>query len=267
MYARSLDGLITKLTRYPARVVLLASVVLIVQSGCASFSTYEKKSTAVEDDTKTLDSEPTVVNSDIESEGTQPEQLASADGTTPVIPPIPLDLMVCETRVSNVPDEAVDRRISRPSHTACLNGVPLLIAPAPGACLTSGFGPRLINGKLKDHWGIDLQSKPAGDVVAAASGEVVVKDFREKDFGNWIVIDHGSDVYTSYAHLASVDSAITEGSQVNQGQILGIMGRTGNATNAVHVHYEIRQGELLNKNYFGLKEEDPFTLPGSCPAS
>ena len=263
MNARYFDGLPTKLTRFPARVVFLALVALLVQSGCASSTAYDKKQTALGDDTKSPVLKASEADSVNEPLDTTPEQIASIGEITPGIAQTPLDLMICNTHVSNVPDEAVGRRISRPSVTACLNGVPLLIAPAPGACLTSGFGPR----RGRPHRGIDLQSKPAGEVVAAASGQVLINQFREKDFGNFIVIDHGSDVFTSYAHLASVDSAIAEGSQVKQGQILGIMGRSGNATNAVHLHYEIRHGELSNKNYFGLKEEDPFTLPGSCPAS
>ena len=66
--------------------------------------------------------------------------------------------------------------------------------------------------------------KAAGDVVAAGSGEVILSEFRKKDYGNWIVIDHGSNVYTSYAHLASVDPSISKGAQITQGQTLGACG-------------------------------------------
>ena len=214
----------------PHCTVLLPLVLLIMLSGCASFQSTEKKIPELND-----------------------------DSTSPLVKS--LDLMICKMTVSNAP-LSVDRQVSRPSATGCLNGVTLLVAPAPGACLTSGFGRR--TGGL--HNGIDMQSKPAGDVVAAGSGEVILSEFRKKDYGNWIVIDHGSNVYTSYAHLASVDPSISKGAQITQGQTLGVMGQSGHAATAVHLHYEIRQGKFLNNNYFGLTPIDPFTLSSSCPA-
>ena len=249
-------------TRRPGRTVLFLSVALILLSACASFSGIEDKVSGVSDSTGSPVVKVTEADLPIDESDTSTVDVASLGVATSGITQAPLDLMICNMTVSNAPS-AVDRRVSRPSATGCLNGVPLLVAPAPGACLTSGFGPR--RGRL--HKGIDLQSRPAGNVVAAASGEVIISKDRKQDYGNWIVIDHGSDVYTAYAHLASVDPSIRKGAKVTQKQTLGIMGKTGGATSAVHLHYEIRQGKLVNNNFFGLTPVDPFDLDLSCPPS
>lgn len=175
-----------------------------------------------------------------------------------------LDTRICKTQVSNAP-VAINNQISRASAAACVNGIPLMVNPAPEACLTSGFGQR--NGRA--HKGIDYQSKPAGKVVAAAPGSVITRGYRTSDFGNWVVIDHGSDVYTAYAHLASIDKSVTEGLQVIQGQALGTMGNSGPSwIRAIHLHYEVRTGNIDQaRSFFNLKAIDPYAYPGSCPAS
>lgn len=174
-----------------------------------------------------------------------------------------LDLLLCKTRVSNPP--AVDgKRVVRQSALACQNGVALMVAPAPQACLTSGFGSR--SGRL--HKGIDFQSKPTGSVVAAGSGVIMESSFRQKDFGNWIVIDHGSNLFTGYAHLASVAADIRKGVHVERGQVLGVMGSSGDATTSIHLHYEVRHGNMATaRSFFRLTPVDPFDLPGTCKSS
>ncbi|NND90202.1 MAG: M23 family metallopeptidase [Granulosicoccus sp.] len=172
---------------------------------------------------------------------------------------LPLQLMICKTQVSNPPANE-RRRVLRRSALGCLNGVSVLVAPAPGACLTSGYGPR-----PRLHKGVDYQSRPASAVVAAAAGTVVEFGFRQQDFGHWIVIDHGSGVYTGYAHLDRTEPGLAKGVRVTRGQPLGIMGKTGNSTSSVHLHYEIRRGNLATaRSWFRLDPVDPFALPGRC---
>ena len=169
-------------------------------------------------------------------------------------------LKLCDTFVSN-PPRANGRLISRPTVNACVDGVDLLIAPAPGACLSSGFGPR----NQRPHKGVDYQSRPAGQVVAAAEGKVLRIEYREKDFGHWVILQHDSGVFTGYAHLKSVARNLKPGDHVRQGQVLGVMGNTGNAARAVHLHFEIRQGNFYNaKRWWGLRPLNPFALPADC---
>lgn len=169
-----------------------------------------------------------------------------------------LDLHICPKMfVSNKPKLASLNR----TNLACINGVELQVSPAPKACLSSGFGKR----GERQHRGIDYQSKPAGPVVAASNGKVVKAEYRKKDYGNWVVIDHGTGVYSSYAHLANFGDGIVVGASVRKGQTLGKMGSSGISTDAIHLHYEIRQGDINNpKNWWGMKAINPFKLPVVC---
>ena len=171
-----------------------------------------------------------------------------------------LDLNLCNISVSNPPD-SIAGRVLRTSATACLNDVQLLVAPAPGACLTSGYGRR--SGRI--HRGIDYQTLPAGRIVSAGNGIIVEKGFRSKDFGNWLVIGHGAGVYSAYGHLANFKPGLFKGKPLRQGEYLGVMGSTGNATRAVHLHFEVRQGQIPTiGNFFSLESVDPFALPAQC---
>lgn len=189
----------------------------------------------------------------------------SACSTTLKIPdgvitsPKQLDLALCPMKVSNAP-KTLSGKVQRESALACLNNIELLINPAPDACLSSGFGN---NGRK--HKGIDYHKRPAGIVVAAGNGAVKTITYRQRDFGNWIIIEHGANVYTAYGHLARVNHNLREGMPIKQGQTLGIMGETGTGANGVHLHFEVRQGNYQNsKGWWGLTAVDPFRLDGQC---
>lgn len=194
--------------------------------------------------------------------------LLSACSTTPRTPSVPsgpttpsmqLDLALCPMKVSNAPKISAGK-VQRKSALGCLNGVELLINPAPHACLSSGFGNR-----GRKHSGIDYHKRPAGNVIAAGNGIIKTITYRQKDFGHWIIIWHGAGVYTAYGHLAKVNTHLREGSSIKQGQTLGIMGETGAGANGVHLHFEVRQGNYQNsKGWWGLTAIDPFQLAGQC---
>lgn len=171
-----------------------------------------------------------------------------------------LDLNLCNTTVSNPPN-AIAGRVLRESSLSCLNRQTLLLVPAPGACVTSGYGRRF----GKQHHGIDYQALPAGPVIAAGGGTVVRKSYRARDLGNWIVIDHGSGVYTAYGHLSRIQRGLSVGGKIRQGQRLGVMGATGKAARGVHLHFEIRVGRLTPEtSFFSLQSVNPFALPADC---
>lgn len=150
--------------------------------------------------------------------------------------------------VSNAPSSDSERNVRGYRPLASVNGVRLLVNPAPKSCLSSNYGTR--NGRL--HKGMDFQSQPAGPVVAAAAGTVVEAGYRD-DYGTFVLIDHGSGVYTRYAHLASATSAAKEGRQVKLGSHLGIMGNTASYRIPVHLHYEVLTGDYNTpKKSFGL---------------
>ncbi|MBR2587960.1 MAG: M23 family metallopeptidase [Bacilli bacterium] len=108
-----------------------------------------------------------------------------------------------------------------------------------------------VNGRVQSgaHTGMDIVciSKASPKICAVASGTVVVAKAGSTGYGNYVVIQHISDegkrFYTLYGHMVDGSIAVAEGSEVKVGQVLGIMGSTGNSTGP-HLHFEVR----LNDN-------------------
>ena len=104
--------------------------------------------------------------------------------------------------------------------------------------ITSPFGnKRVFNGQLKSfHNGIDFRARSATPVYAANSG--VVKMAENLFYsGNAVVIDHGTGIFTIYAHLSRID--VTAGQLVEKGQRLGLTGATGRVSGP-HLHWGVK---------------------------
>ncbi len=104
--------------------------------------------------------------------------------------------------------------------------------------ISSPFGKW--RGKHK-HEGIDIPM-PAGTPIRAARNGVVLRTGNNstmgfRGYGNFVMLDHGGNVKTFYAHCSKV--AVAEGQRVMQGQIIGYVGSTGRST-ANHLHFEVR---------------------------
>ena len=117
--------------------------------------------------------------------------------------------------------------------------------PPTAGYLSSGFGIRLNpfsrrnesdEGLLGYHTGIDISNQENTPIQATADGEVVQAGWMDR-YGNGVVVSHTDELETLYAHMARV--RVKTGQMVSRGDILGDMGRTGNAT-GVHLHYEVR---------------------------
>jgi murein DD-endopeptidase MepM/ murein hydrolase activator NlpD len=98
--------------------------------------------------------------------------------------------------------------------------------------LTSRYGHRW--GRM--HTGIDVAA-PGGTPIAAAKAGSVLYTGWMGGYGNLVVLDHGDDVVTLYAHQSRI--AVNEGQPLAQGQTLGYVGSTGHSTGN-HLHFEIR---------------------------
>jgi murein DD-endopeptidase MepM/ murein hydrolase activator NlpD len=89
------------------------------------------------------------------------------------------------------------------------------------------------------HRAIDIGGSKGAPVVASDSGFVVYAGWDDSGYGRMLLIDHGNGWHTLYAHL---DVYLIDYEQsVAQGQQIGTIGRTGNATGS-HLHFEIWQG-------------------------
>ena len=81
---------------------------------------------------------------------------------------------------------------------------------------------------------------PVGtDVYAVANGTVITVVSKTDSYGKYIVIDHGNNVYSLYAHLS--EFKVSKNDYVVQGQVIALSGNTGNSTGP-HLHFEIRVG-------------------------
>lgn len=112
--------------------------------------------------------------------------------------------------------------------------------PTPGySYITSGFGWRTLYGRPNYHTGIDIAGSGiyGSPVIASNTGRVVRVRYYTTGYGYHVMIDHGSNNWTVYAHLSAI--SVNEGDWVAQGQTVGFVGSTGNSTGP-HLHFEIR---------------------------
>ena len=127
-----------------------------------------------------------------------------------------------------------------------------LIWPCPASKrITSGFGNRKspTKGASTYHEGIDIGAPTGSTVLAAAAGEVVISKYSYSA-GNYIMINHGSGIFTVYMHLSI--RSVDVGQELSQGQKIGEVGSTGYSTGP-HLHFGIRK----NGNYV-----NPLTFVG-----
>lgn len=112
--------------------------------------------------------------------------------------------------------------------------------PVPGWLeLTSDFGSRVhpILQVPKQHTGVDIGARDGVEAVAALGGTVMFIEALPA-YGQIVVIDHGGQLATVYAHLSAV--AVREGDQVGSGEPVGRVGATG-AVTGPHLHFEVRR--------------------------
>lgn len=112
--------------------------------------------------------------------------------------------------------------------------------PAAGRIVTT-FGaqvhPRFGTRTFRN--GVDIEAGEGTDIAAVYAGSVVYTGWF-KGYGNLIILDHGHDYYTLYAHVA--DMLVREGDDVKQGQRIGTVGDTGSLAGA-RLYFEVRYKE------------------------
>ena len=84
--------------------------------------------------------------------------------------------------------------------------------------------------------GVDIEAQEGTEVNAVYAGNVVYTGWF-KGYGNLIILDHGNDYYTLYAHIA--DILVKEADEVRQGQRIGTVGDTGSLTGP-RLYFEVR---------------------------
>ena len=115
--------------------------------------------------------------------------------------------------------------------------------------VTSGFGYRVhpIDGVVKFHYGSDFGVVDGSDISAFANGIVIsVQEFD--GYGLTVIIDHGNDFSTLYAHCSQI--LVKQGDKVKRGDKIALSGHSGRVTGP-HMHFElIRSGIYLNPEFY-----------------
>ena len=103
--------------------------------------------------------------------------------------------------------------------------------------VASGYGWRVdpVYHTRRFHEGMDFTANTGTDVYATGNGTVTFSGWRQ-GFGNCVIINHGFNYETLYAHL--IKSLVHAGEQVRRGDIIAMVGSTGKSTGP-HLHYEV----------------------------
>ena len=116
--------------------------------------------------------------------------------------------------------------------------------PAPSYTrISDEYGERMhptLNVK-KFHNGLDMAAPGGSPILAAYNGTVVAAAYSST-MGNYIMIDHGDNLYTIYMHASKL--YVSQGAEVTKGQKIAAVGTTGRSTGN-HLHFGVR----LNGSY------------------
>lgn len=116
--------------------------------------------------------------------------------------------------------------------------------PAPSYTrISDDYGNRLhpILGVTQFHNGVDMAAPGGSPILAAYNGTVVAAAYSSS-MGNYIMIDHGDNLFTIYMHASAL--YVSKGAEVVKGQKIAAVGTTGRSTGN-HLHFSVR----LNGNY------------------
>ncbi len=88
----------------------------------------------------------------------------------------------------------------------------------------------------EDHYGVDIVSKKNEPVMSVASGTVILSSWTQ-DSGYVIAIQHSANLISIYKHNAELLKKT--GNFVNGGEVIAIIGNTGDLTDGPHLHFEL----------------------------
>lgn len=97
-------------------------------------------------------------------------------------------------------------------------------------------------GTMRAHRGVDYGA-PTGTPIKATGAGTVEFIGTQNGYGQVVILRHGKEFTTLYAHMSRFAKGLKKGSRVQQGQVIGHVGMTGLATGP-HLHYEFRKGGL-----------------------
>ncbi|MDP1709024.1 MAG: peptidoglycan DD-metalloendopeptidase family protein [Gammaproteobacteria bacterium] len=92
--------------------------------------------------------------------------------------------------------------------------------------------------RMRAHKGVDYAAPTGTPIRAASNGKVIFRGVKG-GYGNTIILQHAGSYTTLYAHMSSFARGLKQGARVQQGELIGYVGKSGMATGP-HLHYEFR---------------------------
>ena len=133
-------------------------------------------------------------------------------------------------------------------------------APVDFTRVSSNFNPNRrhpILNTIRAHRGVDYAAPRGTPIKAAGDGKVIFRGTKS-GYGKVVILQHGGNITTLYAHMSSFAARARVGTRVRQGQTIGYVGMTGLAT-ANHLHYEYRlNGVHRNPRTVALPDAEPI---------
>ena len=135
-----------------------------------------------------------------------------------------------------------------------------LRAPLSFSRVSSNFNPNRrhpVLNTIRAHKGVDYAAASGTPVMAAGDGKIIHRG-KKGGYGNTVIVQHGGNITTLYAHLSQFNRKARNGSRVKQGQVIAYVGQSGLATGP-HLHYEYRKnGAYLNPRTVKLPDAAPI---------
>jgi murein DD-endopeptidase MepM/ murein hydrolase activator NlpD len=132
-------------------------------------------------------------------------------------------------------------------------------APLNFTRISSNFNPSRrhpVLNTIRAHRGVDYAAPTGTPIRAAGDGKVLFRGVQG-GYGNTILLQHGGNITTLYGHMSRFGNARV-GARVNQGDVIGYVGKSGLATGP-HLHYEYRvNGVHRNPRTVTLPPADPI---------
>jgi len=133
-------------------------------------------------------------------------------------------------------------------------------APVDFTRISSNFNPKRrhpILNTIRAHRGVDYAAPRGTPIKAAGDGKVIFRGTKS-GYGRVVILQHGGNITTLYAHMSGYDAKAKLSTRVRQGQTIGYVGMTGLAT-ANHLHYEYRlNGVHRNPRTVSLPDAEPI---------
>ena len=122
-----------------------------------------------------------------------------------------------------------------------INGIKIATLPVTGTISSRyGVSSRI---RVSTHTGLDIATATGTPIKVVADGTVTLAQYSGS-YGYLVKVDHGNGIETWYGHTSKM--YVKEGQEVKAGDVIALVGSTGNSTGP-HLHFEIRiNGEHVN---------------------